>query len=126
MNSFRNRGIFYEHVTNQILDDLVVALLQPRRMTVVGDFSVRGGMTTAVTATLTSEPLHEPAEPRERATPPHVSRASCEFRVILSGGLPLAMPSWIPCTFPSRVNWISTALRQARSDRLSRITRTRP
>lgn len=46
---FRNRGIFYEHATNQILDDLV-ALLQPRQMTVVGDFSVRGGMTTMVTA----------------------------------------------------------------------------
>jgi 7-cyano-7-deazaguanine reductase len=45
---FRNRGIFYEHVTNQILDDLVGAL-QPRRMTVVGDFSSRGGITTAVT-----------------------------------------------------------------------------
>ena len=42
---FRNRGIFYEHVTNQILDDLVAAL-QPRRMTVVGDFSVRGGIKT--------------------------------------------------------------------------------
>jgi 7-cyano-7-deazaguanine reductase len=47
---FRNRGIFYEAVTNQILDDLV-ALLQPRRMTVVGDFSVRGGIKTVVTAT---------------------------------------------------------------------------
>ena len=47
---FRNRGIFYEHVTNQILDDLVAAL-QPRRMTVVGDFSVRGGIKTVVTAT---------------------------------------------------------------------------
>jgi 7-cyano-7-deazaguanine reductase len=47
---FRNRGIFYEHVTNEILDDLVAAL-QPRRMTVVGDFSVRGGMKTIVTAT---------------------------------------------------------------------------
>jgi len=35
------RAIFYEQVTNQILDDLV-ELLQPRRMTVVGDFSVRG------------------------------------------------------------------------------------
>src|SRR3954451_24110194 len=46
---FRNRGIFYESVTNQILDDLVT-LLQPRRMTVVGDFSVRGGITTKVTA----------------------------------------------------------------------------
>jgi 7-cyano-7-deazaguanine reductase len=47
---FRNRGIFYEAVTNQILDDLVAAC-QPRRMTVVGDFSVRGGIKTVVTAT---------------------------------------------------------------------------
>ena len=46
---FRNKGIFYEQVTNQILDDLVAAL-QPRRMTVVGDFSARGGITTSVTA----------------------------------------------------------------------------
>ena len=46
---FRNRGIFYEHVTNQILDDLVAAI-RPRRMTVVGDFSVRGGIKTVVTA----------------------------------------------------------------------------
>ena len=45
---FRNRGIFYEHVTNEILDDLVNAL-QPRRLTVVGDFSVRGGLKTTVT-----------------------------------------------------------------------------
>jgi 7-cyano-7-deazaguanine reductase len=47
---FRNKGIFYEQVTNQILDDLVGAC-QPRRMTVVGDFSVRGGISTEVTAT---------------------------------------------------------------------------
>jgi 7-cyano-7-deazaguanine reductase len=47
--AFRNRGIFYEAVTNQILDDLVT-LLQPRQMTVVGDFSARGGITTSVTA----------------------------------------------------------------------------
>src|SRR6266581_3930365 len=46
---FRNRGIFYEAATNQILDDLVAACL-PRRMTVVGDFSVRGGISTTVTA----------------------------------------------------------------------------
>jgi len=50
MIEFRNRGIFYEQVTNQILDDLVAAL-QPRQMTVVGDFSVRGGLKTVVTAT---------------------------------------------------------------------------
>lgn len=46
---FRNRGIFYESVTNQILDDLVQAC-QPRRMTVQGDFTARGGITTTVTA----------------------------------------------------------------------------
>ena len=50
MIEFRNRGIFYEHVINQILDDLV-ATLEPRQMTVVGDFSVRGGLKTVVTAT---------------------------------------------------------------------------
>jgi 7-cyano-7-deazaguanine reductase len=47
---YRNRGIFYEQVTNQILDDLVAAIA-PRRMTVIGDFSVRGGIKTVVTAT---------------------------------------------------------------------------
>src|SRR5512132_4105555 len=46
---FRNRGIFYEAVTNQILDDLVAAC-GPRRMTVVGDFTPRGGIKTSVTA----------------------------------------------------------------------------
>jgi 7-cyano-7-deazaguanine reductase len=45
---FRNKGIFYENVVNQILDDLVSAC-RPRRMTVVGDFSVRGGIKTEVT-----------------------------------------------------------------------------
>lgn len=47
---FRDRGLFYEQATNQILDDLV-AVCQPLRMTVVGDFSVRGGISTQVTAT---------------------------------------------------------------------------
>jgi 7-cyano-7-deazaguanine reductase len=46
---FRNKGIFYEAVTNQILDDLVRACA-PRRMRVVGDFTARGGITTSVTA----------------------------------------------------------------------------
>jgi 7-cyano-7-deazaguanine reductase len=49
MVSFRDRGIFYEQVTNQVLDDLVAACA-PRRMTVVGDFSPRGGISTTVTA----------------------------------------------------------------------------
>jgi 7-cyano-7-deazaguanine reductase len=50
---FRNKGIFYEAVTNQILDDLV-SVCAPRRMTVVGDFSVRGGIKTVVTASYTA------------------------------------------------------------------------
>ena len=47
--SFRDEGTFHEAVTNRILDDLV-ALLAPHRMTVVGEFSVRGGIQTTVTA----------------------------------------------------------------------------
>jgi len=47
---YRNRGIFYEAATNQILDDLVAAC-HPRRMTVVGVFTARGGISTTVTAT---------------------------------------------------------------------------
>ena len=46
--AFRNKGIFYEAVTNQVLDDLV-AVLDPRRMEVVGDFAVRGGTKGVVT-----------------------------------------------------------------------------
>ena len=46
--SFRDEGHFHEDVTNRILDDLV-ALLAPRRMTVEGDFYVRGGIHTVVT-----------------------------------------------------------------------------
>jgi 7-cyano-7-deazaguanine reductase len=46
---YRNRGIFYESATNQILDDLVAAC-RPRRMTVTGAFSARGGITTTIVA----------------------------------------------------------------------------
>jgi 7-cyano-7-deazaguanine reductase len=46
---YRNRGIFYESATNQILDDLVAAC-GPRRMVVTGDFTPRGGIRTRVTA----------------------------------------------------------------------------
>ncbi len=48
--SFRDEGAFHEAVTNRILDDLVAAV-QPREMAVVGDFNVRGGIHTVVTAT---------------------------------------------------------------------------
>ena len=49
MIEFRNQGIFYEAVTNAILDDLVAALA-PLSMTVEGDFNVRGGISSLVTA----------------------------------------------------------------------------
>ena len=49
LHSFRDRGVFHEAVTNEILDHLL-ASCGPRKMRVVGDFHVRGGITTAVTA----------------------------------------------------------------------------
>ncbi len=45
--SYRDKGAFHEAVTNQILDDLV-AIVDPLRMTVEGDFFVRGGIGTVV------------------------------------------------------------------------------
>ena len=47
--SFRNDGIFYERAVNRILDDLV-ASVKPRWMRVVGDFNVRGGIKSIITA----------------------------------------------------------------------------
>jgi 7-cyano-7-deazaguanine reductase len=47
--SYRNQGTFHEAVTNRILDDLVEAL-EPKSMTVIGDFNVRGGIHTTVRA----------------------------------------------------------------------------
>jgi 7-cyano-7-deazaguanine reductase len=47
---FRDRGIFYEHAVNTILDDLV-ASCRPVRMKVVGQFNPRGGITSRITAT---------------------------------------------------------------------------
>ncbi|HEY9517279.1 MAG TPA: preQ(1) synthase [Gemmatimonadaceae bacterium] len=47
--SFRNDGVFYERAVNQILDDLA-ARTAPRWMEVVGDFNVRGGIKSIVTA----------------------------------------------------------------------------
>jgi 7-cyano-7-deazaguanine reductase len=49
LQEYRQRGIFYEHAVNTILDDLVVAC-RPRQMTVVGAFSPRGGISSRITA----------------------------------------------------------------------------
>ena len=47
--SYRDEGAFHEAVTNRILDDLVAAC-RPRMLEVVGDWFVRGGITTQVRA----------------------------------------------------------------------------
>ena len=49
LQGYRNEGVFYEDVINRILDDLVSAL-HPKRMTVTGKFTPRGGMHSIVTA----------------------------------------------------------------------------
>jgi 7-cyano-7-deazaguanine reductase len=47
--SYREEGAFHEAVTNRICDDLVAAM-DPQWVEVVGDFAVRGGIRTVVTA----------------------------------------------------------------------------
>jgi 7-cyano-7-deazaguanine reductase len=49
INGFRDKKIFHEDVTNQILDDLV-KLLDPWDIEVVGDFNVRGNIRTVITS----------------------------------------------------------------------------
>ena len=46
--AFRNKGVFYEKVANQVLDDLLAALA-PKRMAVVADFAARGGTVGVIT-----------------------------------------------------------------------------
>ena len=50
LQQFRNEGIFYEHATNRILDDLV-AVVAAAADDVAGPFTPRGGITTSVTVT---------------------------------------------------------------------------
>ncbi len=76
--SFRNDGIFYERAVNRILDDLVAAC-SPTRMEVVGDFNVRGGIKSIVTARAgsgereaggaqrTAHGAHRTTDPRRKA-----------------------------------------------------------
>lgn len=62
---FRDRGVFYEAVVNEILDDLVRACA-PRRMEVRGEFRVRGGISSVVRATHPSSPTGHGAAPAGR------------------------------------------------------------
>lgn len=57
MQSFRNQGIFYERLTNDILDDLVAAC-RPRWMRITSQFTPRGGITTDVRADYQKEHPH--------------------------------------------------------------------
>ena len=52
--SFRDVGIFHEHVVNKVLDDFVAAS-RPRRVEVVGEFNTRGGLKTVVRASYSGE-----------------------------------------------------------------------
>lgn len=63
--AFRNKGIFYEAVINEILDDLVSAT-QPRWMEVTGEFSTRGGLHSVVVAKYTKGEDKLPTSDRVR------------------------------------------------------------
>lgn len=52
--SYRNRGVFHEHVTNMILDDVVEAI-HPRKCRVQADFGIRGGISITVEAEYNKE-----------------------------------------------------------------------
>lgn len=54
MQSYRNKGVFYETLTNDILDDLTGAC-KPRWMKITSHFTPRGGITTDVTAEYKSD-----------------------------------------------------------------------
>jgi 7-cyano-7-deazaguanine reductase len=53
LQSYRNQGIYYEHITNTMLDDLV-AVGRPRWMKIEAAFNARGGITETVTAQYTA------------------------------------------------------------------------
>jgi 7-cyano-7-deazaguanine reductase len=64
MWAYRDEGAFHEDVTNRILGDLVRALA-PRRMEVVGDWNVRGGIKTVVTVRYEGRPGPRAAPARQ-------------------------------------------------------------
>jgi 7-cyano-7-deazaguanine reductase len=55
-NSYRNDGIFFESVTNKILDDLV-EVCKPRHMMITAEFNVRGGISSVIEAEYFSDEL---------------------------------------------------------------------
>lgn len=61
LNSFRNDGIYFESVTNRILDDLV-GVTEPRYMKITADFNVRGGISSVVEVEYVSDDYTEDFE----------------------------------------------------------------
>ena len=55
INSYRNLGIFHEHVVNKILEDIVKSA-KPRWAEIIGEFNVRGGIKTTVSASYGTKP----------------------------------------------------------------------
>src|SRR5664279_3895713 len=56
-HSFRNDGIYFESVTNKILDDLVTAI-EPRYMRLTAEFNTRGGISSTVEVEYEKEGFH--------------------------------------------------------------------
>ena len=86
MWAYRDEGAFHEDVTNRILADLV-RTLAPRRMEVVGDWNVRGGIKTVVTVRYESPRGPGPArrsegprQPRRRRTAGHLAEERADAR----------------------------------------------
>lgn len=49
LQRFRNEGIFYENITNRILDD-VAGVTEPKEMTLTSEWTPRGGISSRITA----------------------------------------------------------------------------
>ena len=107
---FRNEGIFYEAVTNRILDDLVNCC-HPRRMRVTGAFTARGGITTSVVAEYTA-----PSKRRTTVEPPHV----------LPIGPELDLHAFAPRDVPSVVDDYLSRGGRGRTDARAHHPRPRP
>ena len=55
LQQYRNEGIFYESITNKILDDFV-GRLNPRQVALTASFTPRGGISTVVTVEYPQKP----------------------------------------------------------------------
>lgn len=75
VNAFRSVGVFNENAVNRVLEDLVRALA-PRRMTVTGAFTPRGGIQTTVVARFPRDAGERPGTVPKGATSPRAARRS--------------------------------------------------